>query len=90
MGGLYYSFQFPPNKRASAQLLSGQARKVLEEANETAAAIVDGETPVRICEEAFDTIVAAEGVLRKFSPATQDAAYGIVVSKGNARDDWSI
>ena len=60
-------YRFPENRRAKATDLLGQLRYVRLEANEAIAAALGDEGDDRIIEETWDTIQAAEGVLRKFS-----------------------
>lgn len=83
--GMAYSF--PDNMRAASETVEGQALKVCEEAQETArAAVCEG--PARIIEEAWDTVHACEGLLRKFP--LKDVANGrlMVEEKGRRRGDY--
>lgn len=88
MGRMIYSFQFPPNKRADSCNAIEQARKANEESLEVLLAIAMGETAGRVCEETYDLITAAEGILRKFPDEVQDAAYARVLEKNMMRGDW--
>lgn len=83
-----YCYQFPENKRANASTTAEQAEKLMEEAFETKLAHAVGEKAIRVCEEALDAIVAAEGVLRKYPVHTVDAAYELVIDKNAKRGDW--
>ena len=81
-------YRFPSNKRAEAETIGAQLRKLSEETAEANAAFNDGESPARIIEETWDVIQAAEGVLRKFGPLAVMKGFAMVVLKGCARGDY--
>lgn len=58
-------YRFPNNMQAERNTMRDQADKCIEEAEEVVCAIEEGESPLRIAEEAWDCIQACEGVLRK-------------------------
>lgn len=83
-----YEFAFPENERAIRSTIAQQCEKVMEEALEVKVANEYGEGALRVCEEAFDGIVAVENLIRKFPESVQSAACYKVMAKGVERGDW--
>ena len=81
-------YRFPSNKRAEAETIDAQLRKLSEETAEANAAFNDGESPARIIEETWDVIQAAEGVLRKFGVPAVMMGYAYVQAKSIERGDY--
>lgn len=83
-------YRFHENNRAKATDLEGQVKYVLMEACEIADAYMDGEGPDRIIEETWDTIQAAEGVLRKFPLSKVLVGLAYVKLKSLHRGDYTL
>lgn len=81
-------YRFPANKRAEAATLAGQLRKLLEECFEVLEAYEDNEGDVRIIEELWDVIQAAEGALRKFPLLAVLKGLAMVKIKSRQRGDY--
>lgn len=83
-------YRFPPNLRAEATDLRGQIAYVMDEADETFRAYATAEGDMRVIEEAWDVIQAAEGVLRKFPLHKVELGLGYVKLKSLKRGDYEI
>lgn len=79
---------FPENKKAEAASKLDQALKVKEEGGEVFSAVLDNESDMRVLEETWDAIQAAEGLLRKFPVSKVMAAKARVIVKCTKRGDY--
>lgn len=83
-----WMYRFPENQRAAAQTLGAQLGKLAEETAEAVAAYDDGEGRMRVIEELWDVIQAAEGALRKFSMIYVLKGLALVKIKSHRRGDY--
>lgn len=81
-------YRFPSNKRAEITSPLEQAHYVSLEAKELVSAIENNEGDMRAIEEAWDVIIAAEGVLRKYPTSKVLAGSARVRIKNQRRGDW--
>ena len=86
----YRLYRFPANSRAEKATLAEQMDYVIDEVREAVDALVYESDNIRIIEELWDTIHAAEGALRKFKPQQVRDGYLLVMAKNNGRGDYSI
>ena len=80
-------YRFPANRQAAELDAASQLDKVLEEADELADALHDGDAD-HACREAWDVIQAAEGVLRKMPEETVRLAHAAVMLRCSRRGDY--
>lgn len=80
-------YRFPPNKQASGLDAASQLDKVLEEADELADALHDGDAD-HACREAWDVVQAVEGILRKMPEETVRLAHAAVMLRCSRRGDY--
>lgn len=80
-------YRFPANRQASELCVLDQIDKVLEEADELADALHDGDDE-HACREAWDVIQAAEGVLRKMPEEAVRLAHAAVMLRCSRRGDY--
>lgn len=80
-------YRFPANRRAAGLDAASQLDKVLEEADELADALHEGDAD-HACREAWDVIQAAEGILRRCPEAVVERARADVVLRCSRRGDY--
>lgn len=80
-------YRFPPNKQAAGLDAASQLDKVLEEADELADALHDGDAD-HACREAWDVVQAVEGILRRCSDAIVERARADVMLRCSKRGDY--
>lgn len=80
-------YRFPPNKQAAGLDAASQLDKVLEEADELADALHEGDAD-HACREAWDVIQAAEGILRRCPEAVVERARADVMLRCSRRGDY--
>lgn len=80
-------YRFPANRQAAELDAASQLDKVLEEADELADALHDGDAD-HACREAWDVIQAAEGVLRKHPEEAVRLAHAAVMLRCSRRGDY--
>ena len=85
----YRLYRFPANSRAKKASLTEQIDYAGGEVTEAADALVYEGSNMRVIEELWDAIHAAEGALRKFKPQQVRDGYYLVMSKNNERGDYS-
>lgn len=89
MLGNYRLYRFPANSRAKKTSLAEQIDYAGGEVTEAIDALVYEGSNMRVIEELWDTIHAAEGALRKFKPQQVHDGYLMVMAKNNERGDFS-
>lgn len=80
-------YRFPPSKQAAGLDAASQLDKVLEEADELADALHEGDAE-HACREAWDVIQAVEGILRRFPDHVVERARADVMLRCSRRGDY--
>lgn len=80
-------YRFPPNKQAAGLDAASQLDKVLEEADELADALHDGDAD-HACREAWDVVQAVEGILRRCPDHVVERARADVMLRCSRRGDY--